>query len=59
MMEVKLGMNVIDRETGFRGKVTAKAQYLYDEPRALVENIDSTGRPIEWWFTMERLEEEN
>ena len=54
---IKLGMKVRDKETNYQGIVTARAEYLYDRPRVLVENIDSTGRPIEWWYDESRVEE--
>jgi hypothetical protein len=54
---INLGAKVKDRETGYEGVVTARAEYLYDEPRVLVENIDSTGRPIEYWYLEERVYE--
>jgi hypothetical protein len=54
---IKLGMKVRDKETNYEGIVTARAEYLYDRPRVLVENIDSTGRPIEWWYDESRVEE--
>ncbi|MBQ7563909.1 MAG: hypothetical protein IJT16_07965 [Lachnospiraceae bacterium] len=47
-----------DKITGFIGTVTGKAEY-YDGRRTqyLVEGIDSTGRPVEWWFDEDRLED--
>ena len=53
---IKLGTKAREKETGFNGVVTARAEYLYDRPRVLVESIDSTGRPIEWWYDESRLE---
>ena len=54
---IKLGTRVRDKETKFEGIVTARAEYLYDRPKVLIENIDSTGRPIEWWYDETRVEE--
>ena len=54
---IKLGTKVRDKETKFEGVVTARAEYLYDSPRVLMENVDSTGRPIEWWQNEARVEE--
>lgn len=54
---INLGTKVRDKETGFDGVVTARAEYLYDGFRILVENIDTTGRPIEWWFNENRVEQ--
>ena len=53
---IELGTKVRDKKTGFKGLVTARAEYLYDNPRVLVENIDTTGRPIEWWYDETRVE---
>lgn len=53
---IALGTKVRDKETGFKGIVTARAEYLYDEPTLLVESIDDTGRPIEWWYKEKRIE---
>lgn len=54
---IKLGTRVRDKETKFEGIVTARAEYLYNETRVLVENTDGTGRPIEWWYNEIRVEE--
>ena len=54
---IKLGTRIRDKETKYEGIVTARAEYLYDEPSVLVESIDSTGRPIEWWYKENRVEE--
>lgn len=54
---IKLGTRVRDKETKFEGIVTARAEYLYNETRVLVENTDGTGRPIEWWYSEIRVEE--
>ncbi len=53
-MEHWIGNKVKDEVTGFVGKVTAVAVYATGETRLLVENIDTTGRPIEWWFDAKR-----
>lgn len=44
---IKLGAKVRDKVTKFEGLVTARAEYLCDAPRVLVESVDNTGRPIE------------
>ena len=55
-----LGLNdkVKDKVTGQTGRITAKAEYLTGETTYLVENVDSTGRPIEYWYDESRLEKE-
>lgn len=52
---ISLGTKVKDRETGYEGIVTARAEYLYGKPQVLVENIDNTGRPTEFWYVEERV----
>lgn len=52
---INLGSMVKDKETGFEGRVTARAEYLYDNTRVLVESVDSTGRPVEWWYDENRV----
>lgn len=53
---IELGVKVRDKETNFEGLVTARAVYLYGEPSVMVESVDSTGRPIEWWYKEDRVE---
>lgn len=54
---IKLGTKVRDKETKIEGIVTARAEYLYDEPRIMIEFVDTTGRPVEWWYNETRVEE--
>lgn len=51
----KLKDEVKDKITGFTGIITAKAKYVTEETRYLVESIDNTNRPVEWWFNESRL----
>lgn len=53
---IELGWIVRDKETKFEGKVTGRVEYLYDSSRVLVEGIDTSGRPIEWWYDERRVE---
>lgn len=53
-MAVRMGQNVVDRITGFKGKVTAITNYLYGCRRFLVEGIKDNA-PVEYWFDEERL----
>ena len=53
---IKLGIKVRDKVTNFEGLVTARADYLYGEPQVMVESVDTTGRPIEWWYKEDRVE---
>ena len=58
MLKFKLGSFVKDIVTGYSGKITAACHYLYRPiPQYLIESVDSTGRPIEWWVEENRLEE--
>jgi hypothetical protein len=50
-----LGETVKDINTSYSGKITARCEYITDRRSYLVENIDNTGRPIEWWIEEERL----
>ena len=50
---------VRDTVTGYEGVITAKAEYISRETQYLVESIDNTGRPIEWWEPAGRLEHIN
>lgn len=54
-MDLWLGKEVKDTLTGYIGKVTAVALYITSETRLLVEGIDTTGRPIEWWIDEKRV----
>lgn len=54
---IKLGTKVRDKETKFEGLVTARAEYLYGLVQVLLESVDNTGRPIEWWCNEARVEE--
>ena len=48
---------VKDVVTGYTGEVTAVGYYFERKPRTfLVEGIDNTGRPIEWWVEEHRIE---
>lgn len=54
--EYKYGDKVRDSVTGYVGTVTAKCDHFGKRPvQYLVEGIDSTGRPIEWWCDVKRL----
>ena len=54
-MNIHLGDVVRDNITGFSGTVTAKTVYIHREPLYLVECVDTTNRPIEWWCEESRL----
>lgn len=47
---------VRDKINGYEGIITGIAQYVDCETRYQVESVDTTGRPIEWWFPENRLE---
>lgn len=50
------GTTVTDTNTGYSGKITGRAEYDTGEILYLVENIDSTGNPIERWINEKRIE---
>jgi hypothetical protein len=51
-----LNVAVVDNVTGFAGIITARAEYANTTPnRYLVETLDTTGRPVEWWIDEDRL----
>lgn len=54
---IKLGTKAFDSVTGFEGIVAARAEYLHSTSRVMLESVDSTGRPIEWWYDEERVVE--
>lgn len=58
-MSVRLHDKVKDKTTGYSGTVTAKSEYITGETRYLVESVDSTGRPTEFWYDESRLEKED
>ena len=51
-----LGKKVKSSITNLIGTVTCVAYYLTSNTKVLVECIDTTGRPIEWWADLERIE---
>ena len=54
--EVKLGTEETDPIVGLTGRVTAKLERLHGGDQVLLETHDSTGRPIEHWAPVDRLE---
>lgn len=42
--------------TGYIGTITSVAFYVDREPMYLIENIDTTKRPVEFWYGESRLE---
>ena len=55
MTELKLGMKVQDKVTGAIGTITAKAEYLYDNPQFLFEYMDNSGSICSSWFSRNRF----
>lgn len=51
---VEFGDKAMDLGNDFVGIVTGKAMYSYEEPQVLIENLDSTGRPIQNWVALSR-----
>lgn len=53
---IELGTKAKDKQTGFVGSITARVEYLYDTPQVLLEGVDSTGRPCDYWVNESRIE---
>lgn len=51
-----LGDTVRDKVTGFVGKAGAFCSYLHGKTRWMLEGMDASGRPVEWWYDWDRLE---
>ena len=58
-MELKLGMQVEDKITGFKGTLTAKAEYITGCTQYLVSpRVDKDGKHVDGrWIDDERLGE--
>ena len=56
MFKFDLAAGVKDRITSFYGVITARAEYLIGSNQYLIESMDHTGRPIEWWTDETRLQ---
>ena len=56
MRQFYFGEKVREILTGYVGKITAVAEYDTGEIRYLVEGLDNTGRPMEFWYDEKRLE---
>lgn len=50
-----LGDMVEDKITKYSGKITSVAFYIDREPMYLIESIDTTNRPIDYWYGESRL----
>ncbi|MBQ6621926.1 MAG: hypothetical protein IJH75_03755 [Mogibacterium sp.] len=46
---------VMDKYTGYSGVITAIAKYVTGETSYLIEDRDSTGRPISEWIEERRI----
>ncbi len=45
-----------DTVTGFHGTITGYWISKTGSDRLLLENVDTTGRPVEFWADLERIE---
>lgn len=50
-----IGKIAKDTVTGYSGKVTGVAVYLTGSDRILIESIDTTNRPVDYWFDADRV----
>ncbi len=55
-MENNLGKQAKDKVTNCSGTITGVWISITGPKRILIENIDTTNRPIEIWFDEERVE---
>lgn len=55
MITIELGMKVKNIDNGFVGTVTGVCYYLHRETQYLVEDIDTTGRPMSEWCSFDQL----
>ena len=58
-MRIVLGQKAKDRISGFRGIVTARAEFLYSIPvyQLTPEKLGADGRPEEYeWFPVDQIE---
>ena len=55
MFKFEMKARVVDTLTNYSGTITARAEFNEHPNKYLVEAIDSTGRPIEWWVDENRL----
>ena len=55
MIKFYFGEKVKEDVTGFTGVVTAYAVYSTGEINYLIEGMDTTGRPAEFWYNENRL----
>lgn len=51
-----IGRMAMDTVTGYKGEITAHTTFKTGVDRVMIESMDNTGRPIEWWFDVDRLE---
>lgn len=51
-----IGKHAKDTVTGFSGEITGYWISKTGSDRVLLEGIDTTGRPIDFWADLERIE---
>jgi hypothetical protein len=62
--KLRLGTDVQDRQTGFKGRIIAITTYLFDsevygvQARCKMENLLDGKLPDTFWFSKERLVED-
>lgn len=50
-----IGKTAKDTVTGYSGRVTGVAVYSTGSDRVLIESIDTTNRPVDYWFDIDRV----
>ena len=53
------GTEVIDKKTGYHGRISGRAEYDTGMVMYLVSNVSTTGHPIEEWIEKDRIELRN
>ncbi len=51
-----IGKRARDTVTGFSGEITGYWICKTGSDRVLLEDVDNTGRPVEFWADLERVE---
>lgn len=54
-IDMYMGDIVRDKVTGLEGRVTAATLNIHGDMQVMIEAMDSTGRPMEWWVREERI----
>lgn len=56
---LNFGTTIADKNTGYSGKITGRAEYDTGTILYLIENLDASGHPVEMWIDEKRIEIKN